>query len=106
MHENRLLLCKNHHFASIKFREIYKNAKFTKINGREYFKQKKYKIILIIPYLRWLDKLGLAATMGVTVVMRQTYWGHNYALVDNDFNPNPVQSYSVVWGLNNDFPKV
>jgi len=39
---------------------------------------------------RWLDKLGLSAQRGIGVVMRQTLYGYNYALLDVDMNPNPV----------------
>ncbi len=41
-------------------------------------------------YFRWLDKLGYAAYLGVGVVMRQTFYGHNYPLIGNDLYPNPV----------------
>jgi len=41
---------------------------------------------------RWLDKLGLSAQRGIGVVMRQTLYGYNYALLDIDMNPNPVGS--------------
>ncbi|KAI0215931.1 Hyaluronoglucuronidase [Lamellibrachia satsuma] len=37
----------------------------------------------------WLEKLGLAAYMGVGVVMRQTFLGGYYCLVDKNFMPNP-----------------
>ncbi|ELT88779.1 hypothetical protein CAPTEDRAFT_185929 [Capitella teleta] len=37
----------------------------------------------------WLDKLGIAAKMGVGVVMRQTFYGHQYSLISLDLNPNP-----------------
>ena len=39
---------------------------------------------------RWLDKLGVAAKEGMGVVMRQTFYGWNYALIDNSSMPNPV----------------
>ena len=41
---------------------------------------------------RWLDKLGMAATHGVDVVVRQGFYsvkGH-YDMVDNDFQVLPV----------------
>ena len=41
-------------------------------------------------HCRWLDKLGLSASMGVGVVMRQEFVGGNYALVSEDLDPNPV----------------
>ncbi len=45
---------------------------------------------LVYSYSRWLDKLGVAAREGVKVVMRQTFYGGNYALLANDMKPNPV----------------
>ncbi|XP_061409165.1 heparanase [Lethenteron reissneri] len=38
----------------------------------------------------WLDKLGMAARMGVDVVVRQAFFGHgSYNLVDDHLNPLP-----------------
>ncbi|XP_002170740.3 heparanase [Hydra vulgaris] len=37
----------------------------------------------------WLDKLGLAAQMGINVVLRQSFKGGKYSLVDANFNPTP-----------------
>ena len=37
----------------------------------------------------WLDKLGLAAQMGISVVLRQSFKGGKYSLVNDDFNPSP-----------------
>lgn len=40
---------------------------------------------------RWLDKLGISASLGVDVVVRQTFYGGNYGLIDTKTsNPNPV----------------
>jgi len=43
-------------------------------------------------WCRWLEKLGLSAQRGIGVVMRQTLYGYNYALLDIDMNPNPVRT--------------
>ncbi|KAK6174483.1 hypothetical protein SNE40_017751 [Patella caerulea] len=37
----------------------------------------------------WLDKLGLSALNGLQGVLRQSFYGGNYALIDEDLNPNP-----------------
>ncbi|XP_033119438.1 heparanase-like [Anneissia japonica] len=37
----------------------------------------------------WLDKLGVAAFYGIDVVIRQTLYGGNYALLDEDLEPLP-----------------
>ncbi|KAK7093461.1 heparanase-like [Littorina saxatilis] len=37
----------------------------------------------------WLDKLGVASSKGIQTVIRQDFYGGNYALVDIDLNPNP-----------------
>ena len=42
----------------------------------------------------WLDKLGLAARMGVSIVVRQSLTGGYYALLDKKMNPLPVSSIS------------
>ena len=39
----------------------------------------------------WMDKLGVSAAMDVKVVMRQTLYGGNYALLDANMDPNPVK---------------
>lgn len=38
----------------------------------------------------WLDKLGLAAKMGMKVVVRQTLYNGYYSLIDDDLFPLPV----------------
>ncbi|KAK9876527.1 hypothetical protein WA026_013901 [Henosepilachna vigintioctopunctata] len=38
----------------------------------------------------WLDKLGLAAKKGIDVVVRQSIFSGYYALIANDYIPNPV----------------
>lgn len=41
---------------------------------------------------RWLDKLGLAASLGLGVVMRQVFFGAgSYHLVDANLDPLPVR---------------
>ena len=39
---------------------------------------------------RWLDKLGIAARMGVDVVARQSFFHGHYALLDDNMQPRPV----------------
>ena len=41
-------------------------------------------------FLRWLDKLGLAARLYHSVIVRQTFVRGDYSLLDKDLNPNPV----------------
>jgi len=45
----------------------------------------------------WLDKLGIAANLGNSVVLRQTYVGNNYSLLGSDDLPNPDYYSSVLW---------
>ena len=42
-----------------------------------------------------MDKLGISAAMGIRVVMRQTFYGGKYGLLDIDMNPNPVSFSSI-----------
>jgi len=51
------------------------------------------QIVLFV--FRWMDKLGLAARMGINVVMRQTLYGYYYCLLDINMDPNPVSWASV-----------
>lgn len=45
-------------------------------------------------FLRWLDKLGMSARDGVNMVLRQSFYGYNYGLIDNNtLNPNPVSYF-------------
>lgn len=42
-------------------------------------------------YIRWLDKLGLGAKLGLDVVMRQVFLGSgSYHLIDDNMDPLPV----------------
>ncbi|XP_043266874.1 heparanase-like isoform X2 [Venturia canescens] len=45
----------------------------------------------------WLDKLGYSATTGVAVVVRQSLFGGNYAMVGPDITPNPDWWVSVLY---------
>jgi len=37
----------------------------------------------------WMDKLGVSAQKGVSLVTRQTFYGHNYGFLNLDMQPNP-----------------
>lgn len=45
----------------------------------------------------WLEKLGLSAYMGVGVVMRQTFYGGDYSLMDDNYMPNPDYWLSYIY---------
>ena len=51
------------------------------------------QFFLSLFFSRWLDKLGLAARLKHEVVVRQTFFGGNYALLDKNLDPNPVCSW-------------
>ena len=45
---------------------------------------------------RWLDKLGISAAAGIGAVVRQDFYGGDYALIDNiNLDPNPVSLLSI-----------
>lgn len=44
----------------------------------------------------WLDKLGLGATLGMDVIIRQTIFDSNYGLLDENYIPNPVRILPVL----------
>ncbi|KAJ2954042.1 hypothetical protein O0L34_g2255 [Tuta absoluta] len=45
----------------------------------------------------WIDKLGLAAKNGIKVVVRQSFVGGNYSLVDKNLEPLPDWWVSVIY---------
>ncbi|XP_066250091.1 heparanase-like [Euwallacea similis] len=45
----------------------------------------------------WIDKLGLGASLGMEVIIRQTIFYSNYALIDNNYVPNPDWWVSVLY---------
>ncbi|XP_018563738.1 heparanase-like isoform X2 [Anoplophora glabripennis] len=45
----------------------------------------------------WVDKLGLSAKMGINVVVRQSIFKGYYALLDDDYNPNPDWWISIIY---------
>lgn len=45
----------------------------------------------------WIDKLGLAAKMGIATVMRQSIFNGYYALLDKNYNPNPDWWVSILY---------
>lgn len=45
----------------------------------------------------WLDKLGLAAKYNITTVVRQSFIGGNYSLINNDLEPLPDWWVSILF---------
>lgn len=45
----------------------------------------------------WLDKLGYSASAGVDVVIRQSLFGGNYAMIGDDLIPNPDWWVSIIY---------
>lgn len=45
----------------------------------------------------WIDKLGLAAKMGIEVVIRQSIFRGYYALLDDNYDPNPDWWISIIY---------
>lgn len=47
---------------------------------------------LYLDLCRWLDKLGLAAKLGLDIVMRQVLVGSgSYHMIDDELDPLPVR---------------
>lgn len=45
---------------------------------------------------RWLDKLGISASLGIDTVVRQDFYGGNYGLIDTKtLDPNPVSMLNI-----------
>ena len=51
-------------------------------------------MILLFYVKRWLDKLGIAALMNHSRVMRQSFVGVNYSLLDSGQRPLSVSTES------------
>jgi hypothetical protein len=45
----------------------------------------------------WLDKLGVGASQGIDVVVRQSLYGGHYALIKDDLSPTPVSRPTVIY---------
>ncbi|XP_077992425.1 heparanase-like isoform X1 [Glandiceps talaboti] len=45
----------------------------------------------------WMDKLGIAASLGLDVVVRQTFYGGEQGLLEEDFTPLPDYWLSVLY---------
>ncbi|KAL1509200.1 hypothetical protein ABEB36_003973 [Hypothenemus hampei] len=45
----------------------------------------------------WIDKLGLSAKMGIDLVIRQSVFKGNYALIDDSYHPNPDWWLSILY---------
>ncbi|KAK6188371.1 hypothetical protein SNE40_004555 [Patella caerulea] len=45
----------------------------------------------------WLDKLGLSALIGLQGVVRQSFYGGNYGLIDVNLDPNPDYFLTVLY---------
>ncbi|KAK2141809.1 hypothetical protein LSH36_1036g00006 [Paralvinella palmiformis] len=47
----------------------------------------------------WLDKLGVAARMGHSIVMRQTFYENDYGLLGSDLFPSPDYWLSLIYKI-------
>jgi len=64
--------------------------KHTQTYTRTHTHKHTHIYIFLVLHFRWLDKLGVAARGGISVVVRQSLFEGNYALLDNQLQPNPV----------------
>jgi len=65
--------------------------------GKNWLINQQSKVCYLAVGGRWLDKLGVAARMGIDVVVRQSFFRGNYALIDKYMHPRPVRSLCILY---------